>query len=262
MTALSHLVRRWWLGLVPVLLFAFVFLAMISSNPNSGSSTASLERTRSERETVLPANDRSRPSASDQAFTAVRTELISEASHRSYSPASVDELAVGRGEAALTLAPPRISGPARPDGWLGHETRKVPDVQWGKYTISLGTPSYPNPWTQVTHLFGRLRSQYTGLRLPVGSRLPLDAVITLHVIEQVRQPRTFTTYYSPGLNGASTSIKPITKTNSGQISSIPVPLHVLLASNGFSVIRLKPDVIKVFPTSMAHVYSNVPINPE
>lgn len=172
----------------------------------------------------------------------------------------MEELTVDRGEVALTLAPPRISGPARPDDWLGHDARKVPDALWGKHTISPGTPSYKNPWTQVTHFFGRLRTQYTGLSLPVGSPVSLDLAIALYVLQQVR-PRPFTTYYSPGLDG-STRIMPITRTNSGQVSSIPVPLHVLLASNGFSVIRLKPDVVKVFPTSMAHVYSNAPINPE
>ena len=75
----------------------------------------------------------------------------------------------------------------------------------------------------------------------------------------VPRPSSFTTYYASGLNGASVSIVPITTTNAGRVSPVPATLETLLASNGFSVIHLKRNVIKVFPTSKSLIYANAPI---
>jgi hypothetical protein len=88
----------------------------------------------------------------------------------------------------------------------------------------------------------------------------LDHAIDFYVVAQIPRPNSFTVYYSPGLDGGSTWIAPITKTNLGHVRAIAASLATLLAFNGFTMVTLKRNVIKVFPTSMASVYSNAPIN--
>jgi hypothetical protein len=125
--------------------------------------------------------------------------------------------------------------------------------------VSVLTVQYPSRWAQIMNLFYRLRLRRTGMQFPPGSQLSLDHVIGNYFDAMVPRPSSFTTYYSSGLNGASVSIVPITTTNAGRVSSVPATLETLLASNGFTVIRLKRNVIKVFPISMSSIYSNAPI---
>jgi hypothetical protein len=87
----------------------------------------------------------------------------------------------------------------------------------------------------------------------------LKTALLVYFDEQARSPSGFTAYLSPQLNVYKTWITPITRTNSGQVRAIRAPLALLLASNGISFAQLKPNVIKVFPTSMAHIYLNAPI---
>jgi len=135
----------------------------------------------------------------------------------------------------------------------------VPDPYWGKHGWGKVTTQYPSPWAHIMDLSYRLRSCLTGIQLP-GRQLSLDDVITAYYLAMVPRPSSFTAYYSSGLDGASVSIVPITRTNVGRVSSVAAPLETVLASNGFTVVRLRRNVIKVFPTSLSRLYSNAPIN--
>jgi hypothetical protein len=132
------------------------------------------------------------------------------------------------------------------------------ELLWGKFGI--GPVSYPNRWVQIKSLFARLRRQLTGEALAISSPVTLDQAICFSVMAHFPQPNTFTVYYSPGLDGSSTWVAPITETNLGKIRAIPAALPALLASNGYTIVHLRKNVIKVFPTIMAKVYSNAPID--
>jgi hypothetical protein len=123
----------------------------------------------------------------------------------------------------------------------------IPESHWGMLTISKGTSTYPSSWSYLTHLFWRIRSQYSGIELPTALRLPMNSVIGLYCIERVQQPNAFTVFYSPGLDGSSTLIAPIMRTNApGNVRSVRASLETLLAANGFAVAHIQKNVIKVF----------------
>lgn len=137
----------------------------------------------------------------------------------------------------------------------------VPDPYWGKHGMSIRTVQYPSRWVQMMDLYYRLRLRGTGMGMPLapGSLISLDHVIGHYYDSMIPRPSSFTIYYSSGLDGAAVSVGPITRTNAGQVVSVPVTLETLLASNGFTVLRLRRNVIKVFPTRMSLLYSNAPI---
>jgi hypothetical protein len=131
---------------------------------------------------------------------------------------------------------------------------------WGKLSIGPVTGPPLSKWGQIRNIFYRLRSRYAGITIPIGQQVPLDMVMNFYYADLVPRPSVFVVYFSPGLNGSTAFLVPMTKTNSGRIISQRTSLDALLAFNGYSVVRLRRNVIKVFPSSMSDRYSDAPVN--
>jgi hypothetical protein len=254
--------RRCWVGLIVVVGMTMTFLAVTSRNANHERPKPWVERKATEAQAHFGHGDMLNPAAARNEAAVLKAEATKPGDSKTFRRTPPEELATGLGleaSAGLTLAP-SISPP--PDIWTDRllPATSIAAAKWGKLRIGRVTVSYPSRLAQMKDFLYRLRARYAGIRLPAGSRVSLNTAITLHVNAQVPRPNAFTVYYSPGLDGEFTLIAPITKTNSSQVKMIPAPLRVLLASNGFSVVHLKRDVIKVFPTSMARIYANAPID--
>jgi hypothetical protein len=138
-------------------------------------------------------------------------------------------------------------------------TEPVVSARWGKYTMGPVTGS-PNPWTQIRSIFYRLRYHHAGIRLPIAPQATLNTAMTLYYLDLVPRPNSFVVYYSPGLDGGAAYLAPFSKTNLGQVVFPPASLDDLLAFNGYGVVRLRRNVIKVFPSPMARLYSDALVN--
>jgi hypothetical protein len=88
----------------------------------------------------------------------------------------------------------------------------------------------------------------------------MNNAITLYYLDLVPRPNTFVVYYSPGLDGDTACLVPFSKTNLGQVIFPPASLDALLAFNGYDVVRLRRNAIKVFPSPMSVVYSEASVN--
>jgi beta-lactamase regulating signal transducer with metallopeptidase domain len=162
----------------------------------------------------------------------------------------------------LTLAPLRASWSTPPEV-TDHSPfiRLVQNTNWFKMTSGPILTFYPSLWVRTKDLLFRLRYRNSGFQMPLGaSRASLELVISGYFHNLVPRPNNYTVYYSPGLNARSTWIAPITRTNNGQVMAIRTPLDALLASNGLSVIRLKANCLKIFPTAMAGIYSKTSVD--
>ena len=199
-------------------------------------------------------------STGEPSVPATGSQPIHTETNRTSTAALPEQLATGLGiDSALTLALQRPPPALPPDEWPWKWQMIFTNThaEWGKFTTGPLTAPYPNRWTQIRDVLYRLRAHWSGTYLPGPVRLNL--AIELYVTDMIPRPSRFTVYYSPGLNGDLYWIRPITRTNSGQVRPIAVPLGTLLASNGLSLVRLKADVIKVFPTRMADLYQNAPV---
>jgi len=137
-------------------------------------------------------------------------------------------------------------------------------ARWGKFTMGPVTGPVtgggPNPWTQIRSIYYRLRSHHAGIRLPIVPQATLNHAVTLYYLDLVPRPNSFVVYYSPGLDGGAAYLAPFSKTNLGQVAFPPASLDDLLAFNGYGVVRLRRNVIKVFPSPMARIYCDAPVN--
>lgn len=179
-------------------------------------------------------------------------------------PTSPDELAqqvLREDSAGFSFELPRSdrNKSASVKEWLESTSRYRPT--WGKLTY--GKTIVPQGAT-VKGLLEQMRRaielKLTGIQIP--SSRPLDLVIPQFVLARFPAPDSFTVYLAPGLDGRTTIITPITRTNGGRITVIPQTFTALLASNGLSVVQVRKDVLKVFPTYMARTYAKVPVEEE
>ncbi len=109
--------------------------------------------------------------------------------------------------------------------------------------------------------FNRLGRHYRSLRARWASFVPPSAGVPMELIAQIYPeflypPKTeFTFYYSPGLSPSSALIRPITNSPGATASSGPQSIRDLLAANGYTLVHLRSDAVKIFPTAEAARYA-------
>ena len=83
-----------------------------------------------------------------------------------------------------------------------------------------------------------------------------DAMHYHAVFERLDPTPAFTIYYAPGMDGSSIGLQIPSGANGAPTGpgAVRKTLKELLALNGYTLVELRPNVIKVFPTKMAAKY--------
>lgn len=134
-----------------------------------------------------------------------------------------------------------------------------PNNLWGKHVI--GPSPAPGLGLQIKfRLFWmRLRNVLFGSPWPVGTKLTMDNAMSKYAMfERLDFTSAFTIYYAPGMDGALIGLQTISGTNQTTKgpSVVRMPLKELLALNGYTLVELRPNVIKVYPTKSAAKYAS------
>jgi hypothetical protein len=154
-----------------------------------------------------------------------------------------------------------------------------PSTMWGKSVMGPVRFSYPSLWSRLRAYRTRLENKILGIRLPAGATISMADAVHFHSVSGRLDPTAaFTTFYAPGLDGNLIQLRANPETNgvatvSGQRfedlmvraasgtprlatgpQTVRRTLKELLALNGYTLVELRPNVIKVYPTKLAAKY--------
>ncbi len=128
---------------------------------------------------------------------------------------------------------------------------------WGQRGMGLGPIRYTSRWAWFHHLYRRFENNLCGELWPVAGTISMDDAMRQYALfERLFPSPTFTIYYAPGMDGATIQLHAILGTNgpASKNATVRRTLKELLALNGYTLVRLRPDVVKVFPTKRAAEY--------
>ncbi len=130
----------------------------------------------------------------------------------------------------------------------------VGPARWGKHTIGVTAGPAPGLWLRVRGAIETVQSSFRGPQWPSKATLTLDHVMTIAFIYTRMDPTApFTIYYAPGIDGSKVMVSTAVGRNAAVPPGAAVRMSVneLLASNGYKLVQIRKDVVKIYPTADA-----------
>ena len=156
-----------------------------------------------------------------------------------------------------------------------------PSTMWGRSVMGPMRFSYPSLWSWLRHHCSLLENKILGMPLPARATISMSGAVGYYAAFGRLDPTlAFTTFYAPGLDGDLIQLRATPGTNgiatdnvqgfddlilreiSGTNGVATGPrtvrrtLKKLLALNGYTLVEVRPNVIKVFPTKLATQYGS------
>jgi len=129
--------------------------------------------------------------------------------------------------------------------------RAVPSLQlpWRKFSMG---DSKPSGILERIQRFSHMMNPWRPPFVPPVQGLPLDAVVRVIYRENLWfRPDNFTVYFSPGLDASQVTIRSVTNgLHHGGRKAGAKGIRGLLADNGFALVHLQQNVVKVYPIAM------------
>ena len=118
--------------------------------------------------------------------------------------------------------------------------------------------TYPGLRQRVAHWQARLSSLFAGI--PTGTNAhPLSVVLGLHRHLELFPATNQVVYLGGRLDADRVSIYPVVTSNRSGIHPVRMQLAELLASNGLTLVRVRKDAIKIYPTEEDVRYQKAPL---
>ncbi|MFO1462076.1 MAG: hypothetical protein U1G08_22055, partial [Verrucomicrobiota bacterium] len=124
---------------------------------------------------------------------------------------------------------------------------------WGKVTMTFSRKGGFKDWLdKVSRAFRARGSTFT----PPPTGIPLETVAgAIYPMFLLPPPSTFSIYFSPGLSAESVLIRPITNRPAATLKKGPQGFRELLEANGYTLVHLRHDTVKIYPTFEAARYA-------